>query len=116
MNNKLSFKKYFDFNNIECLISDDVISFILQNPRRKIIISKIKYLAKYLFTGIAISAVLYKKIENDIWEIRHHDVRIFCFRKDNNWFLYHAMIKKADRIGDEINIIRRKYDEVNSLA
>ncbi|MEI0492676.1 type II toxin-antitoxin system RelE/ParE family toxin [Brachyspira intermedia] len=116
MNNKSIFKKYFSFNNTECLISNDVMSLVIKNPRKKIIMSKIKYLAKYLFTDIVIPAALYKKIENNIWEIKHHDIRIFCFRKNNNWFLYHAMIKKTDKIKDEIYIIRKKYNELNSLA
>lgn len=115
MNKKLIIKEYFSLPHISCIISDDVVSLIENNPRREIIESKIRYLAESFSNKSIVPPKLYKKVEDNIWEIRYYDIRIFCYRENNNWFLYHAMIKKADRIGDEITIIRRKFSELKKI-
>ncbi|MEI0487328.1 hypothetical protein [Brachyspira intermedia] len=112
---KIIMKEYCSLPNISCIISGDVITLIENNPRKETIESKIKYLAESFSNKIIVPNKLYKKVENDIWEIRYHDVRIFCYRENDNWFLYHAMIKKADRIGNEIFIVRRKFNELKTI-
>lgn len=115
MNNKIIIKEYLSLPHISCNISDDVVSLIEGNPRKETIESKIRYLAESFSNKIIMQSKLYKKVDDDIWEIRYHDIRIFCYRENNNWFLYHAMIKKADRIGDEMSIVKRKFNELKTI-
>ena len=112
---KLNIKKYLSLGNIVCMIDDDVLSFIENSIRKETIKSKIKYLINSFSNKIIMPSKLYKKIEDGIWEIRYHDIRIFCYKENNNWFLYHAMIKKSDKIGDEIYIVRKKYNELKMI-
>ena len=115
MNERLNIKEYFSLPYISCNITDDVVSLIEDNPRRETIESKIRYLAESFSNKIIMQSKLYKKVDDDIWEIRYHDIRIFCYRENNNWFLYHAMIKKADRIGYEMSIVKRKFNELKTI-
>lgn len=60
------------------------------------------------FILILASKKLYKKLENDILEIRYNDIRIFCYRKNNKVFLFNIMIKKRDKIGNIETLMIRK--------
>lgn len=40
----------------------------------------------------------FKVVENPIFEFKKHQIRVFCFRKDNRWLLTNGYKKKRDRL------------------
>ena len=95
--------------DITVYYSDWVKNFIDNKVARKVMLyEKINYIA-YLFSiDIQPPKKLYKKVENDIWEIRYHDIRIFCYRQYNKIYLFDIIIKKRDRIGNIETLMIRK--------
>ena len=95
---------------IKCLLSNgnitvyyhDWVKNFIDNKvaRKEVLYEKINYIAHLISLNIQPPQKLYKKLENDIWEIRYHDIRIFCYRKNNKLFLFNIMIKKRDKIGN----------------
>lgn len=47
----------------------------------------------------------FKPVEDEIFEFKRHQIRVFCFRKDNRWLLTNGYKKKKDRL--DPNEIRR---------
>lgn len=68
----------------------------LSKDNKKILSAKILTVSK-LFTNNIISQELFKKVSDDIWEIRFKNIRVFVFIKDCNMYLLHAIIKKKRR-------------------
>ena len=99
--------------NIKVYYHDWVKNFINNKVARKeVLYDKIKHIVHLLSLNIPPPQKLYKKLENDIWEIRYHDIRIFCYRKNNKLFLFNIMVKKRDKIGNiEIERNRKRLLE-----
>ncbi len=76
----------------------------LSSDNKKLLSAKILTVSKLLQKNI-VSRELFKKISEDIWEIRFKNIRVFVFRlkppvrvKNYNMYLLHAIIKKRDDI------------------
>lgn len=103
---------------LKCLLSNDNITVYYHDwvknfidykvARKEMLYEKINYIVHLLSLNIQPPQKLYKKVENDIWEIRYHDIRIFCYRKNNKIFLFNIMVKKRDRIGNIETLMIRK--------
>ncbi|WP_300367907.1 type II toxin-antitoxin system RelE/ParE family toxin [Brachyspira sp.] len=94
-------KYLLSYNNIKIYCYDEVKKFIDNEiVRKKVLYDKINHILNFISNNKNPPKKLYKKLENDIWEIRYHDIRIFCYRKNNKIFFMDIMIKKRDRIGN----------------
>ncbi len=40
----------------------------------------------------------FKHVENEIFEFKKHQIRVFCFRKGDRWLLTNGYRKKKDRL------------------
>lgn len=76
--------------------------------------NKIKAAMKYLADEGKISIKdIYKKLDNNIWEFRYSDARVYCFRDQNTVVCTHGAYKtKRRRTSVEISRadrLRRQY-------
>jgi hypothetical protein len=56
----------------------------------------------------------FKRVEDDIFEFKKHQFRVFCFRKDNRWLLTNGYRKKKDKL-DPSEIERAKRVKMEHL-
>ncbi|MEI0477009.1 type II toxin-antitoxin system RelE/ParE family toxin [Brachyspira pulli] len=70
----------------------------LENDSKKKVGTKIIVVSEMLKNHQKISKELFKKIDDDIWEIRVNNIRIFVLLYDSNMYLLHAIIKKRNDI------------------
>ncbi|MBW5390347.1 type II toxin-antitoxin system RelE/ParE family toxin [Brachyspira hampsonii] len=70
----------------------------LENDSKKKVGTKIIVVYKMLKNRQSISKDLFKKIDDDIWEIRVNNIRIFVLLYDGNIYLLHAIMKKRNDI------------------
>ncbi len=62
-----------------------------------------------------ISKELFKKIDDDIWEIRVNNIRIFVLLYDGNMYLLHAIIKKRNDIPKkDLSLANERAKEIKS--
>ncbi len=66
----------------------------LENDSKKKVGAKIIVVSEMLKNHQKISKELFKKIDDDIWEIRVNNIRIFVLLYDSNMYLLHAIIKR----------------------
>ncbi len=84
----------------------------LSKDNKKILSAKILTVSK-LFTNNIISQELFKKVSDDIWEIRFKNIRVFVFIKDCNMYLLHAIIKKRGDIPKrDLNLAIKRVKEI----
>lgn len=91
----------------------------LPKDNKKLLSAKILTVSKLLQKNI-ISRELFKKIFEDIWEIRFKNIRVFVFRlkppckgKNYNMYLLHAIIKKRDDIPKrDLNLAIKRAKEI----
>ena len=84
----------------------------LSKDNKKMLSSKILTVSKLLANNI-ISQELFKKVSDDIWEIRFRNIRVFVFIKDYNMYLLHAIIKKRDDIPKkDLNLAIKRVKEI----
>ena len=55
--------------------------------------------------GFVPNSQQFKPVEGEIFEFKKHQVRVFCFRKENRWLLTNGYKKKKDRL-DQNEIVR----------
>ena len=91
----------------------------LSSDNKKLLSAKILTVSKLLQKNI-ISRELFKKVSEDIWEIRFKNIRVFVFRlkppvrvKNYNMYLLHAIIKKRDDIPKrDLNLAIKRAKEI----
>jgi hypothetical protein len=49
-------------------------------------------------TGSVPNREQFKQVEGEIFEFKKHQMRVFCFRDRNTWFLTNGYKKKRDRL------------------
>lgn len=59
--------------------------------------------------GTISNAEQFKHVEDSIWELKKHQIRLFCFRDGDSWFLTNGYKKKQDRLN------RTEIDRANRI-
>ena len=84
----------------------------LSSDNKKLLSAKILTVSKLLQKNI-ISRELFKKVSEDIWEIRFKNIRVFVFIKNYNMYLLHAIIKKRNDIPQrDLNLAIQRAKEI----
>lgn len=77
--------------------------------------AKIRLVSEILKNHQSISKELFKKIDDDIWEIRVNNIRIFVLLYDGNMYLLHAIIKKRKDIPKkDLSLANERAKEIKS--
>ena len=87
----------------------------LENDSKKKVGAKIIVVSEMLKNHQKISKELFKKIDDDIWEIRVNNIRIFVLLYDGNMYLLHAIIKKRNDIPKkDLSLANERAKEIKS--
>ncbi|MEI0749647.1 type II toxin-antitoxin system RelE/ParE family toxin [Brachyspira pulli] len=87
----------------------------LENDSKKKVGTKIIVVSEMLKNHQKISKELFKKIDDDIWEIRVNNIRIFVLLYDSNMYLLHAIIKKRNNIPKkDLSLANERAKEIKS--
>ncbi|MEI0610861.1 type II toxin-antitoxin system RelE/ParE family toxin [Brachyspira pilosicoli] len=77
--------------------------------------AKIRLVSEILKNHQSISKGLFKKIDDDIWEIRVNNIRIFVLLYYGNMYLLHAIIKKRnDILKKALSLANERAKEIKS--
>lgn len=86
----------------------------LQSNKEKLY-GRILNISEFLSSKDIMPKGWYKKVINDINEIRFKDIRVFVFIKNDNMYLLHAIIKKTDKIPKkDINLSEKRAKEIKN--
>lgn len=87
----------------------------LENNIKEKVGAKIIVVSEMLKNHQSISKELFKKIDDDIWEIRVNNIRIFVLLYDGNMYLLHGIIKKRKDIPKKaLSLANERAKEIKS--
>lgn len=87
----------------------------LENDSKTKVGDKIIVVSERLKNRKSISKKLFKKIDDDIYEIRVNNIRIFVLLYDGNMYLLHAIIKKRNDIPKKaLSLANERAKEIKS--
>ncbi len=89
----------------------------LKNESKKKAAAKIIAVYEMLKNRQSISKELFKKIDDDIWEIRINNIRIFVLLYNGNMYLLHAIIKKRNDIPKkDLSLANERAKEIKNYT